>query len=85
MQEVGYSGFFEAYNECSFYFLASLIKNLLVKIVFASYYLKLSLPVSSFLPNFSLMFLIDIILMKKRAYVFQIKSEEIGAIVQFCF
>ena len=33
----------EACNGCSFYFLASLIKNLLVKTTFASYYLKLSL------------------------------------------
>ena len=33
-----------ACNGCSFYFLSSLTKNLLVKTVFASYYLKLSLP-----------------------------------------
>ena len=36
--------FCEACNGCSFYFLAGLIKNLLVKAVFASYYLELSLP-----------------------------------------
>ena len=34
----------EACNGCVFYFLASLIKNLLVKAVFASYSLTLSLP-----------------------------------------
>ena len=34
--------FFEAYSGCSFYFLASLMKNLLVKTVFARYYLKFS-------------------------------------------
>ena len=32
-------------NGRSFHFLVSLIKNLLVKTVFASYYLKLSLPI----------------------------------------
>ena len=36
--------FCEACNGCSFYFLASLIKNLLVETVVSSYYLKLSLP-----------------------------------------
>ena len=35
--------FCEARNECSFYFLASLVKNLLVKTVFSSYFLKLGL------------------------------------------
>ena len=34
----------ESFDECSFYFLASLIKNLIVKEVVGSYYLKLSLP-----------------------------------------
>ena len=49
-------------NGCSFYFLVSLIKNLLVKTVFASYYLKLCLLMSLkcllILPNVSFMFLI---------------------------
>ena len=43
IQEKGCSGFVRHVG-CLFYFLASLIKNLLVKAVFASYYLKLSLP-----------------------------------------
>ena len=34
----------EACNGRSFYFLASLIENLLAKTVFANYYLKLSMP-----------------------------------------
>ena len=53
--------FCEACNGCSFYFL--------VKTVFASYYLKLSLSLFlkcfSFLPNFGLMFLLDGFLIKK--------------------
>ena len=48
---------------------ANLIKNLLVKTLFASYYLKLSPPMFLkcflILPNFSLMFLIDMFLIKK--------------------
>ena len=66
MQEKGCAGFLEAYSECLDYFLASLIKNSLVKAVFARYYLKLSLPM--FLKCFlivaysSLMFLIEIFL-----------------------
>ena len=55
--------FCEACNGCSFYFLASLVKNILVKTVLASYYLKLSLHMflKCFLAfaNFSLMSLID--------------------------
>ena len=50
-------------------FLDSLIKNLLVKIVFESYYLKLGLPMFHkrflILPNFSLIFLIDTFLIKR--------------------
>ena len=53
--------FCEACNGCSFYFLASLIENLQVKTVFASYYLKLSLSMllkcflifAKFRPNIS--------------------------------
>ena len=63
--------FREACNGCSFNFLASLIRNLLVKTYFTSYYLNLSLPVYSktffyILSNFSLVFLIDMFLLKKR-------------------
>ena len=68
MQDNGCSGFCEACNGCSFYFLASVIKNLLVKTVFPHYYLKLSLPMFLklflILPNFSLTFLIDKFLTK---------------------
>ena len=48
MQEKGCSGFERhiVCEGCSFYFPASLINNLRVKTVFASYYLKLSLPMS---------------------------------------
>ena len=45
MQEKGCPGFVRHVIGCSFYFLASLIGTLLVKLVFASYCLKLSLPV----------------------------------------
>ena len=48
----------------SFQFISSLIKNIIVKSVFSSYYLKLSMPVSYMcldLSNFSLMFLIDMV------------------------
>ena len=60
--------FCEACNGYSFYFLADLIKSLLVKGVFASYYLILSLPVLYFLflLTFSLMFLIGMFLIKNR-------------------
>ena len=37
----------EACNECPFYFLASLVKNLLVKTVFASYYFQSQPPIVS--------------------------------------
>ena len=37
--------FCEASNECSFYFLASLIKNLQLETVSESYYLKPSQPI----------------------------------------
>ena len=54
--------FCEACNGSSFDFLAILIRNLLVKTAFASYYLKLRLPMFLryflILSNFSLMFLI---------------------------
>jgi len=51
--------FREACNGSSFYNLASLIKDLLVKTASASYYLKLSLPMFlKLLPNSSLVFLI---------------------------
>ena len=43
MQENGASGFVR--HVMDVYFIASLIKNLLVKAVFESYYLKLSLSV----------------------------------------
>ena len=53
-------------------FLASLIKNLLVKTVYSSYYLKLSLPVflKCFLIvlNFGIMFLIEMFLIKENVY-----------------
>ena len=60
--------FCEACNGCSFYILSGLIENLLAK----SYYMKISLPMSLtcfliFLPNFILMFLIDMFLIKKLA------------------
>ena len=55
MEEKGFSGFCEACNGCSFYFIASLIKNMLVKTVFESYNLKLSL----------LMFLICFLILAK--------------------
>ena len=59
----------EACNGFSFYFHASLIKNLLAKTAYMSYYSKLSLQaakayVSKFLPNFSLMFVIYLFLIK---------------------
>ena len=61
----------KACNECSFCFLASLIKILVVKAVFASYYMKLGLPMLLrcflILPNFSLMSLIVMFLIKKCA------------------
>ena len=68
MQDNGCSGFCEACNGCSFYFLASMIKNLLVKKQFfhiiiwnsACLFLKFFL----ILPNFSLTFLIEKFLTK---------------------
>ena len=44
--------FCQAGNECSLYFIASLIRDLLVKAVYTSYCLMLSLPV--FLKCFSI-------------------------------
>ena len=71
MEEKGCSGFMSHVVDVH-YFIAGLIKNLLARAAFESYYLKLSLPsffnVSQFLPNFSLTFLIDIFLIEKRVY-----------------
>ena len=54
-----------ACNGCSFYFRSTLIKNCLVKTVFSSYYLKLSLPIFLkfflILHNFNLMFRVDML------------------------
>ena len=73
--------FCEAINGCVFYFHASLIKNLLAKTVFASYYLKHSLPMFLkcffILPNFSLIFLIDMFLIKNNVYTFFITISKI--------
>ena len=55
---------FEGCDGCSFYFLASLIKNLLVKTVFTSYFLTL--------PNVSLTFATDMFLIKD--YLFQLRN-----------
>ena len=56
--------FCEAFNGFSFYFLASLIKNLLVKTVFVGHYLKLSLPIVFkfflVLPSFNRMLLLEL-------------------------
>ena len=62
--------FREACNGCSFYFLACFDKIFAGKNSFVSVHLKLSLPMvlKCFLifPNFSLMFLLDMFLIKKR-------------------
>ena len=62
--------FCEACNGQLFYFLASLMKNLLVKTVFDSYYSKLSLSMFlNILPcYFSLMLPMDMFLIKKSVY-----------------
>ena len=61
--------FCEACNRCSFYFLASMIKICIVKTAFAGSYLKLCQPMFlKGLPTFSLMFLIDMFLIKENVY-----------------
>ena len=67
MQEKVCSAFVR--HGCSFYFLVSLIKNVLIETVLSRYYLRLILPLylQCFLvfPNFSFRFLIDMFLISK--------------------
>ena len=58
--------FREACNGCSFYFPAGLVRKLLVKTVFASCYLKLSLPV--FLKCFLIFATFSLVSYKKRLF-----------------
>ena len=51
----------KAFNGCSFYYLASFIKHLLVKTAFSCLFLKCFIILASF----SLMFLMDMFLLKK--------------------
>ena len=71
---------FEACNGCSFYFISSLLKNVLIGTVFVSYYLTLSQPMVLSLPIFSFLFLIDMFFLLKRRTVHQVhKKLGVGA------
>ena len=59
----------EACNACLFHFLARFFKNLLVKAVFASYYLKLSLPVFLNFAQFQPHVFIERFLIKKEYFL----------------
>ena len=61
-----------------FHLCVHFIKKFLPKIVFSSYYLKLTLCfliVSYDLPNFSLIFLIEMILIRKNGYFVILMTE----------